>query len=315
VFSRALTSPQYLRRALAQREDEEPELGLGPGGNGGEERESGSTEWETDTDDEPETVQPVRRMIKPVFVPKAERESLALREAQVAEEETAAARAAEERAARAAESRAVAQALIAHEAALAAAAAEAPEADVDTDDEAHEAGDYDAWQARELGRVTRDRAVRQAAFEEREEMARLRAMSAEERAVYDAQREAELREEAQRQRDAKSKLGFMQKYYHKGAFFQSAADDKFDTVGTFEIYNRDFNAPTGEDRGVDRSALPKPMQVRKGLFGRAGQTKWTHLGAEDTSTKDDAWAKAAASTRAKLTGANAPLSKPKHLTR
>jgi microfibrillar-associated protein 1 len=107
----------------------------------------------------------------------------------------------------------------------------------------------------------------------------------------------------------------MQKYYHKGAFFQSAADDKFDTVGTFEIYNRDFNAPTGEDRGVDRSALPKPMQVRKGLFGRAGQTKWTHLGAEDTSTKDDAWAKAAASTRAKLTGANAPLSKPKHLTR
>ena len=33
--------------------------------------ESGSTEWETDTDDEPEEVQPARRMVKPVFVPKA----------------------------------------------------------------------------------------------------------------------------------------------------------------------------------------------------------------------------------------------------
>ena len=297
--------------------------------------ESGSTEWETDTDDEPEEVQPVRRMVKPVFVPKAragggavlvwavcslcappqaERESLALRDAQVAEEEAEAARAVEQRAQRAAESRAVAHALIAHEAALAAAATEAPVADVDTDDEAHEAADYDAWQAREIGRVMRDRNARLAAFAEREELARLRAMSAEERAVYDAQREAELQAEAQKRREERSKIGFMQKYYHKGAFFQSGPDDKFGTAGTYEIYNRDFTAPTGEDKGVDRSTLPKPMQVKKGLFGRAGQVKWTHLAAEDTSTKDDAWAHASAA-RAKLTGANAPLVKPKHLTR
>jgi microfibrillar-associated protein 1 len=64
-------------------------------------------------------------------------------------------------------------------------------------------------------------------------------------------------------------------------------------VGTFDIYKRDFGEATGEDREGDRSLLPKPMQVKKGTFGRAGQTKWTHLAAEDTSRKgEDLWAEA-----------------------
>jgi hypothetical protein len=62
------------------------------------------------------------------------------------------------------------------------------------------------------------------------------------------------------------------------------------TIGTFDIYKRDFSAATGEDKGTDRSMLPKAMQVRKGVFGRAGQVKWTHLSAEDTTRKkDDEW--------------------------
>lgn len=59
-------------------------------------------------------------------------------------------------------------------------------------------------------------------------------------------------------RDSKTSLAFMQKYYHRGAFFM----DK-DTEGKYkeEVYNRDFNEAVEED-AVDKSILPKPMQVR-----------------------------------------------------
>ena len=220
------------------------------------------------------------------------------------------------KAARKADSRAVVASLLERDAAVAAAEEQAAPSDVDTDDEAHEAEEYDGWQARELARVTRDREEREAAFREREELERLRAMTDEERAEWDRTHPPPV-SAAQAAKD-KAKWSFMQKYYHKGAFFQSAADDKFGTIGTFEIYSRDFGAATGEDKGTDRSMLPKArrdagamrtraaaltraravgcfarlqaMQVRKGTFGRAGQVKWTHLSAEDTSRKrDDAY--------------------------
>ena len=72
----------------------------------------------------------------------------------------------------------------------------------------------------------------------------------------------------------------MQKYYHKGAFFQSDADDHAGTAGSAEIYRRDFSSPTGEDK-MDKTILPKVMQVKH--FGRSGRTKWTHLVNEDTT--------------------------------
>lgn len=52
--------------------------------------------------------------------------------------------------------------------------------------------------------------------------------------------------------------------------------------GRFEIYNRDFSEATGEDK-FDKQILPKVMQLRKGQFGRAGRTKWTHLADQDTT--------------------------------
>ena len=178
--------------------------------------------------------------------------------------------------------------LLERDAAVAAAEEQAEPSDVDTDDEAHEAAEYDAWQARELARVTRDREEREKSFREKEELERLRAMTDEEREEWDRTHPPPV-SEAQQARD-KAKWSLMQKYYHKGAFFQDAADDKFGTVGTFDIYKRDFGAATGEDKGYDRSLLPKAMQVRKGVFGRAGQVKWTHLSAEDTTRKkDDNW--------------------------
>ena len=44
----------------------------------------------------------------------------------------------------------------------------------------------------------------------------------------------------------------MQKYYHKGAFYQD-----------MEEQQRDFNLPTGEDK-ADKSVLPSVLQKRQG---------------------------------------------------
>lgn len=52
----------------------------------------------------------------------------------------------------------------------------------------------------------------------------------------------------------------MQKYWHKGAFFQEAPDDTRGTAGTDSIFQRDYSAPTGEDK-FDKASLPKVMQV------------------------------------------------------
>ena len=74
----------------------------------------------------------------------------------------------------------------------------------------------------------------------------------------------------QEQEEKRGKMKFMQKYYHKGAFFQSDADDKTGTVGTFEILQRDFSAPVGMDK-FDKTALPSVLHVRhSAIDGWAG---------------------------------------------
>lgn len=58
---------------------------------------------------------------------------------------------------------------------------------------------------------------------------------------------------------------FLQKYWHKGAFFQDAGDAGRDAVGGDAIFRRDFSAPTGDDK-MDKTVLPKarPCNVRPG---------------------------------------------------
>lgn len=50
----------------------------------------------------------------------------------------------------------------------------------------------------------------------------------------------------------------MQKYWHKGAFFQSEDHEGEDVLG--DIMHRSYDGPTGEDR-VDKEMLPKIMQA------------------------------------------------------
>ena len=50
-----------------------------------------------------------------------------------------------------------------------------------------------------------------------------------------------------------------------------------------ELYKRDFSEAT-IDEVRHRELLPEVLQVKR--FGRAGQTKYTHLQDQDTSRKD-----------------------------
>ena len=58
------------------------------------------------------------------------------------------------------------------------------------------------------------------------------------------------------QRGAKKSWKFLQKYWHKGAFFQDEGDAGKDAVGGDSIFRRDYSAPTGDDK-MDKSVLPK----------------------------------------------------------
>jgi microfibrillar-associated protein 1 len=65
----------------------------------------------------------------------------------------------------------------------------------------------------------------------------------------------------------KQKYKFMQKYYKVGAFYQDSDDP---------IFKRDYNVSVGEDNW-DKSNLPKILQTRRGEFGTASRSKYTHL--------------------------------------
>ncbi|KAK1442656.1 microfibril-associated protein [Babesia gibsoni] len=142
--------------------------------------------------------------------------------------------------------------------------------------------EYEMWKIRELKRIIRDREERTAHDRLAAEVERRRNMTEEER-----MKDNERIDSTKVKKAPRSKLQFLQKYYHKGAFFMDKLED-----GSEPVYNRDYNAPTADDR-IDKSMLPKPMQVRRGMYGKVGQTKYTHLTAEDTTKFDMPWTKEA----------------------
>lgn len=227
-----------------------------------------SSEYEEYTDSEEET----GPRLKPIFVRKRDRATIlekekeALKEKQMEIEQQ---KQAEER--RRQTLRLVEETIRKEQQAAAKETNEPNLNDVCTDDENDEV-EYEAWKLRELKRVKRDREEREAIERERLEIERLRNMSEEERRL-----ELRLNPKQVTNKAVKGKYKFLQKYYHRGAFYLDKED---------EVLKRDFAQATLDDH-FDKTILPKVMQVKN--FGRSGRTKYTHLVDQDTTQFDAAW--------------------------
>ena len=129
-----------------------------------------------------------------------------------------------------------------------------------------------AWKLRELKRVKREREAIELAEKEREEIERRRNLSKDEREAEDqeflsAQKEA---------KEGKGKMSYMQKYFHKGAFFQ-------DDEAAQTITDRDIMGSRIADDVGNRELLPQFMQVRDmSKLGKKGRTRYKDLKTEDT---------------------------------
>uniref|UniRef100_A0A8B9TEV7 Microfibril associated protein 1 n=1 Tax=Anas platyrhynchos TaxID=8839 RepID=A0A8B9TEV7_ANAPL len=253
------------QRAQERKTEELEVMELEDEGRSGEESESES-EYEEYTDSEDE----MEPRLKPVFIRKKDRITVQEREAEALKQKEL-----EQEAKRMAEERRKYTLKIVEEEAKkeleenkrSLAALDA----LDTDDENDEE-EYEAWKVRELKRIKRDREEREAMEKEKAEIERMRNLTEEER-------RAELRANGKviTNKAVKGKYKFLQKYYHRGAFFMDEDE---------EVYKRDFSAPTLEDH-FNKTILPKVMQVKN--FGRSGRTKYTHLVDQDTTSFDSAW--------------------------
>jgi microfibrillar-associated protein 1 len=124
----------------------------------------------------------------------------------------------------------------------------------DDDDE-----EFNTWKVRELERLKRDQQIQI-------EQEKLEKEKSERAKMSDSQIEEEnMKLGLKKSLREKGEMKFMQKYYHGGAFFHDG--DLVDQG----LVGRDITAATGQDRSVDRSILPKVLQVKD--FGKKGRTK------------------------------------------
>ncbi|KKK24085.1 hypothetical protein ARAM_007053 [Aspergillus rambellii] len=141
----------------------------------------------------------------------------------------------------------------------------------DTDGKDPEA-EYAAWKLRELKRIKREREAIEAAEKEREEIERRRNLTAEEREREDNEFIAKQKDDKDA---ARGQTGYMQRYFHKGAFFRPDLEkeglDRRNVMG----------ARFADD--VARETLPQYMQIRDMTkLGKKGRTRYKDLRSEDT---------------------------------
>ncbi|KAF1345789.1 splicing factor, Prp19-binding domain-containing protein [Delphinella strobiligena] len=240
-----------------------------------ESEEEGSEEEESEEEESSEDEARQRKFIAPTFVKKNQRKQSATAE------KTAEQIAAEEERRRQEKADEMLQAQIEKDAAERAAGHrawddddDAVADDVDDTDGLDPEAERAAWKLRELKRVKRERAAIEEAEKEREEVERRRNLSA-------AEREAEDKEfiEAQKaEREGKGQMGFMQKYFHKGAFFQGEGGEAEEAAK-----RRDIMGARYVDDAINRELLPQYMQIRDMTkLGKKGRTKYRDMKSEDT---------------------------------
>ncbi|KAI4243613.1 MAG: hypothetical protein L6R40_003437 [Gallowayella cf. fulva] len=232
--------------------------------------DSGSGSEESSSEDEAP-----KKLLRPTFIKKDKRKDNNAAPNARNEDELWA----EQEAERKAKANAVIQAQLDRDVAARAAGKKAWDDDEDVD--AAEVDDTDnidpemervAWKLRELKRVKRDREAIEEAEKEREEIERRRNLTKEEREAEDRA----FLEQQKEDRDGKGKMGYMQKYFHKGAFFQDDAKAE-------SLDRRDIMGSRYQDDVVNRELLPEYMQIRDMTrLGRKGRTKYKDLKSEDT---------------------------------
>jgi microfibrillar-associated protein 1 len=266
------------RKALEdefETESEDEEGGDGSAGESG----SGNGSEEDDSEEESSSEEEApRKLLRPVFLKKNERSKAA---APVKSAEQAAA---EEEARRLEQSRALVQEQVEQRAAERAAGKkdwddDVEDADInaiDDTDGVDPAAEYAAWKLRELKRIKRERLAIEEAEAERAEIERRRNLSA-------AEREAEDRAFIEQQKDERADRGdmqYMQKYFHKGAFFT----DELKELG---IDRRNLMGARFEDQ-TNREVLPAYMQIRDMTkLGKKGGTRYKDMKTEDTGKWGD----------------------------
>jgi microfibrillar-associated protein 1 len=237
--------------------EEEGEPGVG---EEAEEDEESSEEEESSEDEKP------RLMIRPRFIPKSQRGNQVKTEEERKEEETKAKKAQLD----ALIEETVKQDLATREARKTFGTGDNEE-DVDDRDGLDPDAELAAFKLRKLKRYKRDREAMLAKEREIEELERRRNMTEEERLAEDEKKIQKQKEE----KESRGKMGYMQKYHHRGAFYTDATAEA-------GLANRDVMGAKFEDE-VDRSQLPEYMQRRDMTrLGKKGATKYKDLRSEDT---------------------------------
>ncbi|KAF2022983.1 hypothetical protein EK21DRAFT_81838 [Setomelanomma holmii] len=250
-----------------EEEDEGSESGSSIGSEEDESEEESSSEEEAP-----------RKLLRPVFLKKSERNKAAA-PAKSADEIVA-----EEEARRQEQSRALVQEQVEQRIAEKAAGKrdwddDVEDADInaiDDTDGLDPDAEYAAWKLRELKRIKRERLAIEEAEAERAEVERRRNLSA-------AEREAEDRAFIDKQKEEHADRGemqYMQKYFHKGAFFT----DELKELG---VDRRNFMGARFEDQ-TSREVLPEFMQIRDMTkLGKKGRTRYKDMKTEDTGRWGD----------------------------